>query len=133
VLRRREAEAETGLRELEARLRKEMQEKEEAAQAEASLREQELVIRFNAQAEARLIAAEEQWQKRWQTEVEEKVRATSSAFKVQLARTEKERDEANESAAAALGRVQDLEEKLSEASSFLNGWKNGKHLVLTGR
>jgi len=46
-----------------------------------------------------------------------------------LTHTEKERDEAKMAAFAALGQVQDMEKKLTEASSFLNGWKNGKHLA----
>lgn len=87
VLHRREAQAEAGLRELEAHLRKEMQQKDEAAQA----------------------------------------------FRAQLSRTEKERDDAKQSASVAISQMQDLEKKLTEASSFLSGWKNGKNLVAAGR
>jgi len=44
-----------------------------------------------------------------------------------LVRTEKERDEANQSASDSARHMQNLEKKLTEASSFLNGWKNAKH------
>jgi hypothetical protein len=43
-----------------------------------------------------------------------------------LARTEKERD-------AAVSQVQNLENRLTEVSSFLNGWKNGKQPDSTHR
>jgi hypothetical protein len=50
-----------------------------------------------------------------------------------LARTEKERDEARQSASEAARKAQDLEKKLTEASSFLNGWKNGNNVLTTVR
>jgi len=133
VLRRREAEAADAglraLRELEAKLRQEMQQKDEAAQAEVKQREQDLAAQLTAQAEARQMAAQAQWE----TESEKKTRAAIEPFKALLARTEKERDEAKQTAAGAISQVQALEKKLTEASSFLNGWKNGNHLVLAGR
>ena len=127
ILRRREAEGDAGLRELEARLRKEMQQKNEAAQAEARQREQTLVAQLTAQAESRQMAAQEQWEK----ESEEKTRAAIEPFKALLARTEKERDEARQSASEGVRQVQDLEKKLMEASTFLSGWKSGKNLIAT--
>jgi hypothetical protein len=82
---------------------------------------------LTAQAEAHQTAA----QARWQTESEEKVRAAIEPFKAMLARAEKERDEARQSASESALHVQDLEKKLTEVSSFLNGWRNGngKQLV----
>jgi len=112
---RRELEADAGLRELEARLRKEMQQKDDAAQATARQREQDLVAQVTAQAEAQQMAAQQQWE----TESEKKTRAAVEPLKELLARTEKERD-------AAVSHVQGLESKLTEASLFLNGWKNRK-------
>jgi len=114
---RRELEADAGLRELEARLRKEMQQKDDAAQAKARQRELDLVAELTAQAEARQMAAQQQWE----TESEKKTRAATESLKELLARTEKERD-------TAVSQVQGLESKLTEASSFLNGWKNRKQL-----
>lgn len=131
-LRRREAEAEAGqraLRDLETHLRREMQQKEEAAQAKFKQREQEVTAELTAQAESLMLATEDQWKK----ESEKKARAAIEPFKAQLARTEQERDEARKAAYAALSQVQDMEKKLTEASSFLTGWKNGKNLVPAGR
>ena len=54
---------------------------------------------------------------------------TIEPFKAQLARTEKERDEAKQSASETALQVQNLEKKLTEASTFLNGWRNGKTLA----
>jgi hypothetical protein len=125
ALRRREIEADASLRELEDHLRKEMQQKDEAAQAKAKQREQDLVAQLTAQAEARQLAAQVQWE----TEAEKRSRAAIEPFKALLAKTEKERDEAKQSAFEGARHVQDLEKKLTEASSFLNGWRNGKILV----
>jgi hypothetical protein len=129
ILRRREAEAQTGLRELEAQLRKDLQQKEEAAQAKAKQREQELEAQLTAQAEARQLAAQTQWE----AESEKRARAAIEPFKALLARAEKERDEAREIASEGARQVQHLEKKLTEASSFLNGWRNGKNLVAATR
>src|SRR5205823_8385125 len=118
VLRRRDAEAEASLHELEAQLRKELQQKEEAAQAMAKQREQDLVAELSAQAEARHLAAKVEWETGFQT----KTRAAIEPLKLQLARTEKERDEATQSASESARQVQNMEKKLTEASSFLNGW-----------
>jgi hypothetical protein len=124
-VRRRRDEADATLRELEANLRKEMQEKDEAAQAKARQREQDLVTQMTAQAEVRLMAS----QALWERESEKKARAAIEPFKALLARTEKERDEANQSASENLRKVQELEKKLTEASSFLTGWKNGNSVL----
>ncbi|HEX3797981.1 MAG TPA: hypothetical protein VH413_04705 [Verrucomicrobiae bacterium] len=123
--RRRESESETALRDLETQLRKEMQQKEETAQTNAKQREQDLVTQLIAQGEARQMAA----QTLWETESEKKLRSTVEPLKVSLARAEKERDEAKQAATEATNHVQNLEKKLTEASSFLNTWRNGKSLV----
>jgi hypothetical protein len=126
-LRRREVESadarQRALRELEAGLRKEMLENDEAAQAEAKQREREFAAQLAAQAEAHQIAAQE-----WKTELEI-MRGNIEPYQALLARTEKERDEARKSADETALQAQELEKKLSEASSFLSGWKNGKNPV----
>lgn len=129
ALHRHEAEAEARLRDLESALHKEMQHKVEAARAEARKREQDLTAQLTAQAEARHAAAQAQWEK----ESEQKVHAAIAPLRTLLPRIEKERDEARQSAATAYSQAQDMEKKLTEASSFLNGWKNGNHLVVAGR
>ncbi len=123
LFRRRDADADASLRELETHIRKEMQQKHDAAQSMAKQREQDLVAQLSAQAEARQMAAQTQWE----MESENKMRAAIEPFKVLLVRTEKERDEANQSASDSARHMQNLEKKLTEASSFLNGWKNAKH------
>src|SRR5262249_14860044 len=125
ALRRRETEAEAARRELETRLRKEIQQKEEEAHAAAEQREQELTALLTAQAEARHNAAQAQWD----AEAESRTRAAIEPIKALLARTEKERDDARQSASETGRHVQNLEKKLTEASSFLNGWRNGKNVL----
>ncbi len=115
-------------RQLEAQLRKEMQQKDEAAQARAKQREQELEAQWAAQAEARHLAT----QALWETESEKKVREAIEPLKALLARTERERDEAKQSSSEGARQVQNLEKKLTEASLFLNTWRNGKSLVGAG-
>ena len=129
ALRRREDEADAAKAELEARLRKEMQQKDEEAQAKARQREQDLVAQLTAQAEARQMAAMAQWE----TESEKRMRAAIEPFKVLVATAEKERDEARLAASDTARQVEHLEKKLTEASSFLNSWRNGgsKALVET--
>lgn len=130
-LRRREADsAEAGLRalsELEARLRQETQQKVEAVQSKFKQREQELVAQLAAQAETQKTARAQ-----WEAEAEEKSRATVEHFKVLLTRTEQERDAAKEFAAEGYRQVQSLEKKLTEASEFLNGLKNGSGKQFVG-
>ena len=123
TLRRREAQADAALRELEAHLRKEMQQKDEAAQARARQREQEFTAEVTTQSEARQLLARAQWE----TELENKTRAAVEPLKTLLARAEKERDEARHAATEGARHVQNLEKKLTEASSFLNPWRNGRN------
>jgi hypothetical protein len=126
VLHRREAQAETAQREMEARLRKEMQQKEEAFQAKARQREQDLIAQVAAQAEARNMLARTQWE----TEADTKMWAAVEPLKSQLARIEKERDEALHTANEHTRQAQLLEKKLTEASTFLTTpWRNGKNGV----
>jgi len=125
VLRRRDAEAENRLRELEGALRREMQQKEEAAQARAKQRELDLIAEMSAQAEIR----EASIRAEWDTQFLMKSRVAIEPLKEQLARVEKERDDARQSAEEVSREMQSLEKKLTDASSFLNGWRNGKHPV----
>ncbi len=69
----------------------------------------------------------------WETETEKKTRAAIEPFKALLARAEEERDEAKQSASEAVRKVQHLEKKLTEASSFLNGWRNGDNVLTPAR
>ena len=85
ALRRRDMEAETRLREQEAGLRKEMQQKEEAALARARQHEADLVAQLTAQAEAQKAAAKAEWDAQFET----KTRLFIEPFRVQLARAEK--------------------------------------------
>ncbi|HEV7924308.1 MAG TPA: hypothetical protein VGR14_03075 [Verrucomicrobiae bacterium] len=120
-----EVQAQARVRATETRLALEVQQKDEAAQARAKQREQELVAQITAQLEARQKAAQSQWE----TETEKKTRNAVEPFKALLVRTEKERDEALHIASESARQVQSLEKKLTEASTFLNGWRNGKNLV----
>jgi DNA-binding transcriptional regulator YdaS (Cro superfamily) len=122
AVRRRATEAEAALRDLEVRLRKEMQEKEEAALAEARQREQALRDELNSEAEARRMAA----QAKWESEAEVRVRAAIEPVKLQLARSEKEKSEARQASSDATRQLQELEKKLSDASSFFSSIRNGK-------
>ncbi len=108
------------LRELEVQLRQEMQKKEEMTQAKARHREQELLGQLHTQAEASQLAAQEREKQL------EQLRRNTEPLKALLARTEKERDDARHAATEGVHHVQDMEKKLSEASSLLTGWKNGK-------
>jgi hypothetical protein len=126
--RKREEEAadanQRALRDLETQLRQEIQFKEEASLAKAKQREQEFVAQLKAQTEAH-----KQDQQQWETQFES-LRRNIEPLNLQLRRAEQERDEALQSATEITRKVQDMEEKLSEASSLLSGWKsngNGKH------
>jgi hypothetical protein len=125
LLRRRDAQAEAELRDVEAQLRKEIQRREEAAEAKVRQREQELDTQFTTRAEARQLAAQAQWE----AESEKRIRAVTEPLKSLLARTEKERDEARQASTDGARQVQTLEKKLTEASLFLNAWRNGKNVV----
>jgi hypothetical protein len=122
-----ELQAESRVRATVTRLGLEAQQKDESAQAKAKQREQDLIAQLTAQAEARHMAA----QALWENESEKRTRVAIEPFKTLLSRAEKERDEARQTAAESVRQVQNLEKKLNEASSFLNGWRNGKDLVVT--
>ena len=98
---------------------------EEQFQTKSWQRERELAAQFTAQTEAHLAAARTQWE----AESDKKMRAAIEPFRALLARTEKERDEARQSANDSARQVETLEAQLNEASSFLSSWKNGKKLV----
>jgi hypothetical protein len=117
-------QTEARVRDTETRLDLEAKQKEEAAHAKFKQREQDLVAQLTAQMEARQTAAHAEWV----SETEFKTRAAVEPFKSLLARTEKERDEAIQAASEGAHQVQSLEKKLTEASTFLNGWRNGKKL-----
>lgn len=139
-----ERQAESRVRAAETRLAQEAQQKEElfltksrqrdqqwqakldAAWAELQVKTDE-VAQLNAQAAARQMAAQAQWE----AESEKRTRAAVEPLKALLSRAEKERDEARESASEAARQVQNLEQQLTEASSFLNGRRNGKNLAGT--
>jgi hypothetical protein len=152
-LRAREEEwqdqAESRVRATETRLAQEAQQKEEIFRTKLRQREQQLQSQFDArQAElqaqwnqdlvAQMAAQAEAHQAartHSETEAETQTRATIEHFKELLDRTEKERDEARQSASDVSREVQELQNKLIGASSLLTGWKNGngngngKHLV----
>jgi hypothetical protein len=65
-------------------------------------------------------------QAKWEAETEILTRNAVEPFKIIVSRLEKERDEATHSATESNRQVQNLEKKLTEASSFLNTWRNGK-------
>jgi len=72
-------------------------------------------------------------QAQWETESERRTRAAIEPFKALLARTEKERDEARQTASENSRQVQNLEKQLTEASAFLNAWRNGNNSVASAR
>lgn len=123
--RRREEESvdasQRALRELELQLRQEMQQKEEAAQARGKQREQEFLAQMNTQ-----IAAHKQTQQQWETQFT-LLKRDIEPLNTRLAHTEKERDEARQHAADSILKVQAMEKKLTDASSFLTDWKNGNN------
>jgi hypothetical protein len=80
---------------------------------------------LTAQAAGRQMAAQAQWQ----AEAEKKMRVALEPLKVQLARAEEERDQARQSASENIRQLHNLEKKLNEASTFLNGWRNGTTVV----
>ena len=123
-----EREAEAHIRASETRLHQEAQQKDEAAQAKARQREQDLVAQLNSQSEARHLAL----LAKWEAESEKKTRAATEPLKEMLVRAEKERDEARQVASEGRRQLQNMEKKLAEASSFLNGWGNDKILAGAG-
>ena len=123
-----ERQAQTRVRATETRLGLETQQKEEAAQSAARQREQDLLAQVNAKAEARFMAAQAQWE----TEAQKRTLAAIEPLKAQLARAEKDRDEARHEAFESGRQLQTLEKKLTETSLFLNSWRNGKSMVEVG-
>ena len=105
-------QAEQRVRATESRLAQEAEEKEEMFLSKSRQRE-------------------EQWQVKMDAVLAELEAQTSAVepFKEQLARAERERDEARQTAAESTRQVQNMEKKLTEASSFLSGWRNGKKSV----
>ncbi len=122
--RRREMELseanQRALRDQETTLRQEAQLKIEATQAKARQREQELLAQITSQTEAHQLVTQE-----LKSEMMT-LRGNIESFSARLFRAEQERDEAKESATEHFRRVQDMEEKLSAASSVLTGWKSEK-------
>src|ERR1051325_6317614 len=82
---------------------------------------------------ARMRQREEQWQVKMDAVLAELQSQTAAIepYKQQVARLEQEGDEARQQAAESDRHVQNMEKKLNEASSFLNGWRNGKRPVGT--
>lgn len=139
-----ERQAESRVRATETRLAQEALQKEEAFLTKSRQRDQQWqtkldaawaelqvqtdqVAQLTSQAAARQMAAQAQWE----AESEKRTRAAIEPLKAQLARTEKERDEAKAAASEAARQVQSLEQQLTEATSFLTGRRNGKSLVAT--
>jgi hypothetical protein len=96
------------------------QRRRELELAEARQHEEDLSAQLAEQA-----AAREMVEKQLKTELES-ARANIEPLKLLLARVEQERDEAIQSASESVRQAQDMEKKLTEASSLLTGWKNGK-------
>lgn len=114
-----QAKLETVRVELQAQTEQELRRRELEA-AEAKQREEDLVAQLSEQAEVHQMA-----EKQWETELEI-ARGNIEPIRALLARAEKDRDEAVQSASESIRQAQDLEKKLTEASSLLTGWKNGK-------
>jgi hypothetical protein len=121
ALRRLEMDSDAALRELETRLRKELDDQKETFEAKARQREEEITEQLTAQAELQRM----QQQARWEADTEIRVRTVVEPVKAELARVAKERDEVKQSFIEGTRQVEHLEKKLTEASSFLSGWKNG--------
>jgi hypothetical protein len=109
-----ERQAQSRIRATEVRLSRESQEKEELALAKSRQREEQWQVKLDG------VLAELQAQT-----------AALEPFKEQLARAERERDEARQTASESTRHVEAMEKKLNEASSFLTGWRNGKKPVGT--
>jgi hypothetical protein len=109
-----ERQTQARIRTTEARLAREAQEKEEMFVAKSRQREEQWQVKLDG------VLAELQSQT-----------ASIEPFKEQLARAEKERDEARQIATESSRHVETMEKKLNEASSFLTGWRNGKKTVGT--
>ncbi len=115
-----------------------VREEEWQKQAEQRVRATESRLAHEAEEKeesfvSRMRQREEQWQVKMDAVLAELQSATASIepYKQQLARAEQERDEARQQATESDRNVQNMEKKLNEASSFLNGWRNGKRPVGT--
>jgi hypothetical protein len=113
-----------------------VREEEWERQAQARVRATETRLAQEAQQKDELFLAksrqrDEQWQVKLDGVLAELRTQTAAIepFKAQVARAEQERDEAKHAAAEGYRQVQSLEKKLTEASTFLNGWRNGKKMV----
>ena len=106
--------------ELQSKFNEELR-RRDAELAEASQREQDLTAKLVAHAETQLLA-----EKEWETKLE-RTRGTIAPLRTLVARTEKERDEAMQSASESSRQVQQLKRKSMEAFSLLNGWKDKEH------
>jgi chromosome segregation ATPase len=95
----------------------------DAALSEVTQREQELAAKLAAHTEAHQAAKKE-----WESQLE-KTRQTIEPIRTLLARAEKERDEAVQSASESHRQFQDIRKKSLEAFSLLNGWRNGDHAM----
>jgi len=112
-----------------------LRQREEEWERQAQQRVRATETRFVQEAQqkeelvvARLRQRDEQWQIKLdavQAELQTKA-AAIEPVKAMLAQAERERDESKQFASDRVRQVQDLERKLTEASSFLNSWRNGK-------
>jgi hypothetical protein len=109
-----ERQTQSRIRATESRLARETEEKEELFLSKSRQREEQWQVKLDG------VLAELQAQT---TAIE--------PFKEQLARAERERDEARHTATESARHVEVMEKKLNEASSFLTGWRNGKRPVGT--
>ena len=147
-----ERQADSRVRAIEARLNQEAQQREELFNQKLGRREQQLLAQADARRAELLSQSEQDARRReheavrmkqrelelsaqlaalaeshknselkWETEMQS-LRANAEA---QLARTEKERDEARKTASESVRQVQSLEEKLTEVSALFTGWKGG--------
>jgi len=127
-----ERQAQSCVRAAETRLGLEAQQKEEQSLSKARQGDQQWQLKLDglqaeleAKTEGVLTAAREQWKK----EAEKRTAAAIEPYKSMLTRMEKEREGAEQSASDRARQVQNLEKRLTEASSFLNTWRNGKPSV----
>ena len=125
-----ERQAQARVRAAETRFGLEAQQKEEQASSKARQRDQQWQLKLDSlqteletKTEGALASAREQWEK----ETDKRIATAVEPYKTMLARLETERDEAFEAASERTRQVQSLEKKLTEASSFLSTWKNGKN------
>lgn len=125
-LRQREQQMQSQLDSRQAELKTQWEQelrRRDVKAAAAQQREEELLAEMAAQAEAHERARNE-----WDV-----TRASFDPIRARLVRTEQERDEAKRNSSDVSRKVKSLEQKLTEASSFLNGLKggNGEPLTIT--